>query len=168
MTESLVKKACDLLESKTGFVMATIIGHQGSTPRTAGARMIVTGDGQFAGTIGGGLLEARTIQKAVKIIAENSCSAFMPFDLSCDDVAGMDMICGGKAEIFLDHVSASCENEEIFNQWHRILNQRQNGFFLTEVSDCGKGCVRVSRGVLDQDRVLCGDFPIYRHLDEVA
>uniref|UniRef100_UPI0035939C52 XdhC family protein n=1 Tax=Desulfococcus sp. TaxID=2025834 RepID=UPI0035939C52 len=46
-----------LLDAGEPFVLATIISRAGSTPRTAGARMIIRADGGIVGTIGGGPVE---------------------------------------------------------------------------------------------------------------
>ena len=35
-------------------VLVTVVASSGSTPRGAGARMLITKDGRIAGTIGGG------------------------------------------------------------------------------------------------------------------
>ena len=159
MTNSLLKKVCELLESNTSFVIATIINHEGSTPRISGTKMIITGDGKIAGTIGGGLLEARVMEKAMDIIGHKGLSSFMPFDLTYDDVTTMDMICGGQAEIFLDHIIPSYENGEIFNAWLRILERRENGCFLTAVVGTRSNIEKVYHGVLGEDRILQGNLP---------
>jgi xanthine dehydrogenase accessory factor len=160
MTNSLLKKVCELLENNTSFVMATIISHEGSTPRISGTKMIITVDGKIAGTIGGGLLEARVMEKAMDIIDDKGFSSFMPFDLTYDDVTTMDMICGGQAEIFLDHIIPSYENAEIFNLWNRILEQRENGFFLTAVVGDRDNIAQVYHGVFGKDHVLHGNLPL--------
>ena len=36
------------------LVLATVVGHRGSTPRASGSSMIVYSDGSIYGTIGGG------------------------------------------------------------------------------------------------------------------
>jgi len=160
MTNSLLKKVCKLLENNTRFVIATIISHEGSTPRISGTKMIITGDGKIAGTIGGGLLEARVMEKAMDIISDNGFSSFMPFDLTYDDVTTMDMICGGQAEIFLDHIIPSYENAEIFKSWNRILEQRESGFLLTLMSGDRENVKQIYHGVFGKDRVLHGSLPL--------
>lgn len=50
----IVSAACELLEKDETFVLATIVSHTGSTPRTSGSRMIITADGCGTGTVGGG------------------------------------------------------------------------------------------------------------------
>ena len=163
MTISLLKKMCELLENNTRFVIATIISHEGSTPRISGTKMIITGDGKIAGTIGGGLLEARVMEKAIDIINDKGLSIFMPFDLTYDDVTTMDMICGGQAEIFLDHIIPSYENGEIFNGWLRVLEQRKNGSFLTAVVGNRNNIEQVYHGILGKDRILHGNLPFSDH-----
>ena len=44
--------------------MATIVGSRGSTPRKAGARMIVFEDGKGMGSVGGGCVEADVWREA--------------------------------------------------------------------------------------------------------
>ncbi len=163
MTSSLAKKAYKLLEKNTSFVIATIIGHKGSTPRISGTKMIITGDGKIAGTIGGGLLEARVMEKAMSMIGDRRLSSFMPFELTYDDVNTMDMICGGQAEIFLDHIIPSYENTEIFSVWNRILEQRECGFFLTAVAGDPSNMNQVYHGVFGKDRIWHGNLPLTGH-----
>jgi xanthine dehydrogenase accessory factor len=161
MNDSLAQQACALLADKVGFVIATIVGHQGSTPRTAGTKMLVTGEGRATGTIGGGLLEARVVEKARRIVNRQEASIFMPFDLSHRDVETMDMICGGQAEIFLDHILPSRENVELFNRWHRMIRARRNGFFITVVSGRREAFDRVCRGISnDHGSILAGTLPL--------
>ncbi|GAH27008.1 unnamed protein product, partial [marine sediment metagenome] len=48
-------------------VLATIIKQAGPTPRGIGTKFLILDDGSFTGTIGGGVLEAQTIQEARKV-----------------------------------------------------------------------------------------------------
>ena len=48
--------AHELERSGKPYVLVTVLGARGSTPRDAGTKMLVTGDGSFC-TIGGGHLE---------------------------------------------------------------------------------------------------------------
>jgi xanthine dehydrogenase accessory factor len=124
--------ACELLEKGESFVLATIVSHAGSTPRTSGSKMIVTAGGRGIGTIGGGLLEAGAMSRAVDLLRRGE-SAIMPFDLSTGTVDTMDMICGGQAEVLLDCVSPTEVNRTVFDRWRRMLDEGQQGSFLTLV-----------------------------------
>jgi xanthine dehydrogenase accessory factor len=160
MKNLLWEKACELLAHKTGFVMATIVRHEGSTPRTSGTKMIITGDGSITGTIGGGLLEARVMEKAVKTMKEQGASTFMPFDLTCEDIESMDMICGGQADIFLDHVLPTEENIRVFARWKKVSENKGNGFFITAVAGAQNRIEQVCHGIMDKDDVFEGDLSL--------
>ncbi len=85
-------------------VLATIISQTGSTPRKAGARMLVYPDGSATGTIGGGSMEGVVIRRAVQGLVNPA--AFEP-SLMTVDLTGRygeyaDMMCGGITEIFME------------------------------------------------------------------
>jgi xanthine dehydrogenase accessory factor len=160
MKNLLWEKAYELLAHKTGFVIATIVRHEGSTPRTSGTKMIITGDGSITGTIGGGLLEARVMERAVKTINEQGTSTFMPFDLTCEDTESMDMICGGHADIFLDHVLPTEENIRVFDRWKKVSENRGNSFFITAVVGAHNRIEHIFHGIMDKDGVFEGDFSL--------
>ena len=61
---SLLTKIHLLVESNEAFVLASIIEHSGSTPRSSGARMIIRENGEIFGTIGGGKIEAMVQSEA--------------------------------------------------------------------------------------------------------
>ncbi len=55
------------LEGRGSAVLVSIRDPRGSTPREAGARMVVFSDGTFTGTIGGGTLEWRALAEAQRL-----------------------------------------------------------------------------------------------------
>ena len=130
---AIAQSACDLLKKGETFILATIVSHSGSTPRTAGSRMIVTADGRGIGTIGGGLLEAGSMSRAVELIDRNE-SAILPFDLSFETVDSMDMICGGQAEVLLACIRPTPISLTVFNAWRALMADRQAGWLLTVVT----------------------------------
>ncbi len=152
MIDQLLNDACNLLENEQSFILASIISHRGATPRTAGTKMIVTKDGRGIGTIGGGLLEARVMKKAVDILSGKNSSTFMPFDLNHDDKASMDMICGGKALVLMDKIVFSNENADLFERWKKGVKNRENGYFLTIVSGSVQKIDKISHCITDADK----------------
>ncbi len=160
MIDPIVQTACELLEKGEKFVVASIISNQGSTPRTAGTRMIVACDGNIVGTIGGGLLEAKVIEKAVNTISETGPSSFMPFDLTYEDTASMDMICGGQATILIDLIVPSYENAGVFERWKQALERRENSFLITVVTGSETRIDAVTHCVLDPAENVEGPFSL--------
>ena len=165
---TLIQTACDLLGDGQTLVLATIVSHRGSTPRTSGSKMIVTADGRGIGTIGGGLLEAGAMSRAVELIGSGA-SALMPVDLSVDTMASMDMICGGEAEVLLDCVSPTPENRAFFERWRELLQTGARGCLITRVRPTDGGVVRVEHALADARGNVDEAFPLSAsELDSVA
>lgn len=157
--KAIAQTACKLLEKGYPFVLATIVSHSGSTPRTSGSKMIVTADGHGVGTIGGGLLEAGVMARAVELIAGGQ-SAIMPFDMSIDNVETMDMICGGKAEVLLDFVSPTPMNRTVFDEWRQMLDHRQKGCLFSIVAGLESEMCTVVHCLVTGAGESVGEFPL--------
>lgn len=120
----------ELLEAGEGLVLATISSHAGSTPRTSGTRMVIRDDGSIIGTIGGGLVEAKTIQAAKEIFSTGHTRE-LDFDLSRRDVAqGMDLICGGKTRIRLEYISPNKDSIRMFREQSEKLRASGKTLYL--------------------------------------
>jgi xanthine dehydrogenase accessory factor len=157
--KELVTTACRLLDLEKDFVLARITNRQGSAPRTAGAWMILPVDGTVHGTIGGGLLEAAAIKAARRVLQERA-GRFLRFDLSHDDVASMDMICGGTVEVLLDCIRATDENRRFFETLRQMINDRKQGLLVTTVKEAGGGAQRIDYCLMAAGEITCGNFPL--------
>ena len=89
----------------TPAVLVTILHQDGSTPRTAGARMLVFADGGIQGTIGGGLVEAKAMTLAATVL-QTGVAVTTAYDLAGANGQGMDMICGGRLEVLVEPLDA--------------------------------------------------------------
>lgn len=87
------------------LVLVTVIATSGSTPRGAGARMLVGREGRICGTIGGGAVEHRSEQIAGEVLREQS-SRDHHFTLTKNDVQNLGMICGGACHVFFHYLRA--------------------------------------------------------------
>jgi xanthine dehydrogenase accessory factor len=83
-------------------VLATTVAAAGSTPRGAGAKMIVYADGRTMGSVGGGSVESSVIDRAIGIMGAAE-PVLLSFDLDSD--AGM--ACGGSMDVFLEPLTAA-------------------------------------------------------------
>lgn len=99
----ILHEALSLLENGEPFALITLVAQQGSTPRAAGAQMLVRRDGSIAGTIGGGLLEATMMREAAQAIAAGR-SHVSAVALTGESVSGPTMICGGNAAVLVAFV----------------------------------------------------------------
>ncbi len=116
------------------LVVATIIGHQGSTPRTAGTKMIVRRNGEFSGTIGGGQVEAHVLIAASEVFSSNT-PAMCSFDMTHETLSGMDMICGGKIEVLIDLYHSDPETLNIFETIQTALKNDRTCVLVTAIDE---------------------------------
>lgn len=111
--KKLIQQVCTTLDDGEDLVLVTVSSQSGSTPRLAGAKMIIQSNGRIGGTIGGGLVEAQAMKEAEHCFKTKE-SQHRSFDLSNGDAAVSDMICGGRLELFLEHISADEGNRALF------------------------------------------------------
>jgi len=83
--------------------MVTVLAAEGSAPRGAGTRMIVTQSG-CSGTIGGGNLEFRAIAQA-RAILELPAGSWRVQDYPLGPLLGQ--CCGGRVRLLVEHVDAA-------------------------------------------------------------
>jgi xanthine dehydrogenase accessory factor len=153
--------AARLLAHHRAFALATILSRQGSTPRTAGTRMIICENGRTIGTIGGGAVEARVIRKADEVLATQR-PALLTFDMTPSDLAAMDMICGGQLEVLLEFIGPGGPAATIFKGWQNIHPSPEPRLYLTMLHVAGGKVEGIEHALLEDRRVLFGDLTLDR------
>lgn len=88
--------------------LATVVYVEGSSYRRAGARMLITEDGQLTGAISGGCLEGDALRKARLVMAQNK-PMLVTYDTTDDDDAkfGVGLGCNGIIHILIEPISAA-------------------------------------------------------------
>lgn len=89
-----------MLDAGQRAALVTIICAEGSSPREAGARMVVTAEGGFSGTIGGGTLEWQALALAQKLMAHHPEGAGLARDFSLGPDLGQ--CCGGRVRVLIE------------------------------------------------------------------
>ncbi|MFA6849255.1 MAG: XdhC family aldehyde oxidoreductase maturation factor [Selenomonadaceae bacterium] len=121
-----------LISSGENLALATILYSSGSAPRSAGAKMIVRSDGSIIGTVGGGRLEAETIQLSQKVHISHQ-AIMQDFDLTGNDAAGLGMICGGSGKIFIDYITADDPDmKAVYESVLSTFEHEQKSWLITE------------------------------------
>lgn len=98
----LFKKMAETLESED-IVLVTIVASSGSTPRGAGARMVVTKEGRICGTIGGGSVEYQS-ELAAKEVLKKKNARMEHYQLRRNEIQDLGMICGGDVEVYFHYI----------------------------------------------------------------
>ncbi len=87
-----------LLEERKHFVVATLLEARGSSPQSAGRKMIIHPDGSFEFTIGGGTFESEVIQDGVALLTSDG-PQIREYKLTVRDLG---MYCQGIVKVFLE------------------------------------------------------------------
>lgn len=106
----------DLVESGEPFVSVTVVDTLGSTPQDRGAKMLVTAAGRQHGTVGGGKIEARAIQEARAMLADDSAPKTRFFQWSLEKDIGMT--CGGIVRVYFEVFNVARWNIVVFGAGH--------------------------------------------------
>lgn len=145
MEAVLARKALDLLDEGKDLAWASIVDTSGSSPRHGGASMLVWAEGQIAGTVGGGALEARVIHQALEVLARRRPSV-LDYQLTPEDSAGLGMICGGSGRVVIDFLPASSpEARALVARLTALLSEGSKGWLVTEVEGAADTGWTVSR-----------------------
>ena len=91
-------------ENDEDKILATIVTRKGSAPREAGAKMLIRKDGTFAGTIGGGCVEADVITLARQLLLSEDRACLVQVDMTAEAAEVEGMVCGGTVEVLLEKV----------------------------------------------------------------
>ena len=91
------RRLADWLAGGEQVALCTMLGVVGSAPRHAGAKMAVRASGELLGTIGGGRLEARSVEWGREVLA-TAASVRRGFVLT------EEMVCGGTAELLVEYL----------------------------------------------------------------
>ncbi len=134
--EDIFRKLADIEKEGRQAALAIVVRTKGSTPRKAGAKMIIMEDGSTFGTLGGGGLEKKVIEESLEALKEGKAK-LTSFDLDAKR-GNLDMMCGGEIEIFIEPIRQQ-EKLIIFGAGHitRALApmMRSVGFRVTVVDD---------------------------------
>ena len=83
--------------------LATIVHTQGSIPSYQSSKLLVRDDGSFAGTVGGGCVEAEVWAAAQEVMREERPRK-LTFNLNADPRYDAGLTCGGTLEIYVEPI----------------------------------------------------------------
>lgn len=120
------------------FALATLVRAQGSSYRRPGARMLISVDGNTAGSLSAGCIEEEVTRRALEVL-ETGESTIMSFDTR------KRFGCAGTIEIFIERVS-----NNLLVELARNLDARRSCCAITRFNGNEVG-TRISRSDCKQD-----------------
>jgi xanthine dehydrogenase accessory factor len=161
----LVQTICSLLEQGEDLVLATIVSHQGSTPRTAGTKMIVRRGGDTIATVGGGLVEGE-VMKAADGVFQSRSAQVRSFDLTGENAESMDLVCGGSLEILIEFMEANTMNVGLFRALSESVKTRNRSHLIADLGSQNEPPLKVNRSLIIENGARSGDLLVPPELME--
>lgn len=114
--KEILAAALTLHDKKMPHIVATLIKVRGEAPSDLGNKMIVTREGLFAGTIGGGKIEARSIEYSKALLQDphSPKAVFETWNLQTD----IKMTCGGEVTVLFETVRPQHWKIAVFGAGH--------------------------------------------------
>jgi len=101
------RQIVELFQRGDAVALATLIHVEGSSYRRTGARLLIASNGDYAGSISGGCLEAEVIRKARWLVRDGA--TVQRYSTLFDDTAEIPygLGCGGAVDVLLEPASTS-------------------------------------------------------------
>jgi xanthine dehydrogenase accessory factor len=126
----LFSKAISLFEEKEDFALACIVEQNGSTPRSSGAKMLIT-QNEIFGTIGGGGVEADVILIGREDVLADGKPKFCTFIMTSEEAAITDYICGGEIEVLIVKIDTSNDSLlAVFNEALSCITKNKKSWLV--------------------------------------
>lgn len=114
MTTNWSSASYKLSKQGQAYVLVTLVGASGSTPRNSGTKMVISNDDIFD-TIGGGHLEHKAIKQAKKMLhSAKNCQHIEHFQLG----SNLGQCCGGNTTVLFECFAATGVNIMLFGAGH--------------------------------------------------
>jgi xanthine/CO dehydrogenase XdhC/CoxF family maturation factor len=141
--------------SKRKAALATVVRVHGSSYRSPGARMLITDDGNWVGSISGGCLEGDALRKARQVMMENK-----PITVTYDtreesnQNLGIGLGCNGVIDVLIEPIEPASPVNPIM-LFEKIVSHNQPVFLATACNGKLAGCKLLVDG---QGEILFSTF----------
>jgi xanthine dehydrogenase accessory factor len=82
--------------------VARVVEVEGSGPRDPGATMVVSEDGEVAGSVSGGCVEGAVVEEALAVLAGDKGPHVVTYGISDDQAFSVGLTCGGTIHVFVE------------------------------------------------------------------
>src|ERR671931_2217333 len=105
--------------------VATVVQAYGSAPRRAGAKMAISEDGEFVGSVSGGCVENDVVEHAQQVLQESQ-ARLVPYGITDDMAFNVGLACGGRIEVFIQPFGRAFPTEKPVAFAYTIAGPRES------------------------------------------
>ncbi len=95
-----ILELAEVIQSRQTAVLVTVIEVAGASPAKVGAQIVLLPDGQTAGTVGGGKLEASILADAGQALSDGK-PCMKHYQLAEEGQDAIGTLCGGEVRVFI-------------------------------------------------------------------
>ncbi len=112
--QKAILEAYDRADKTRRMALATVVRVRGSSYRSPGARMLITDDGTWTGSISGGCLEGDALRKARQVMTTNTPVA-VSYDTSeeSNQNLGISLGCNGIIDVLIEPVTCQHPHDPV-------------------------------------------------------
>jgi xanthine dehydrogenase accessory factor len=150
---ALIAKALDWQREGRSVAIATVIATWGSAPHPVGSLLVIDAEGNFAGSVSGGCVEAEVIAQAPEVIAAGSAKT-LEFGVADDKAWSLGLACGGSIRVFLAPLQAGATApESVYANLLSDVRARRRVAFTTKL-DTGESRLAHGQGEFESALAL--------------
>lgn len=83
------------------IALATLVRVYGASPRPLGAKMVISSEGEIAGSVSGGCVESAVVDESKQVLLTGR-PKLLHFGIADETAWSVGLSCGGKIEVFLE------------------------------------------------------------------
>jgi xanthine dehydrogenase accessory factor len=127
----------DRWRSRGGRVaMARVVATRRSAPRPIGSKLIVSEQGELAGSVSGGCVESEVVEAAREVLAGGD-PRLLTYGISDDLALSVGLPCGGEIDVWIDEPAP-----ELLEQLGHIVREERRAVVLTDLDEGTSRLVR--------------------------
>ena len=117
------------------FALARVIQTWGSSPRPVGSALIISSDGEMAGSVSGGCVEGAVVKEAKNVMSQQ-LGKRLAFGVSDDEAWSVGLTCGGKVQVYLQAFATGQSQEaSVWQALMKSLTENKSGVLITTLTD---------------------------------
>jgi xanthine dehydrogenase accessory factor len=116
--------------------MARVVATRRSAPRPIGSKLIVSEQGELAGSVSGGCVESEVVEAAREVLAGGD-SRLLTYGISDDLALSVGLPCGGEIDVWIDE-----PKPELLEQLGQIVREERRAVVLTDIEEGTSRLVR--------------------------